>query len=1600
MVVFASVDVTSQHIQSHSLSIDIASVNTLYSTTVSGPKEQIDTLEQVLTEAGVRCKSLTVEQAFHSHLMDEILDDFGKITSQITYNPAKIPVILNVTGEVLQPGETITAKYLSDQIRSAVQFTRCMRTLGEFKPKALVEIGPSPALSPLVASAGICDHLISVSSSKFDSYVAFFSSLVTIYEWGIDVQFENLLPSGPIRNKLPKYPFQHTSYWVTTQSTMSPSSSLPHPVTTSKQVNWTATIKALVAESTGFSAEMLHETVNLFELGLDSLVLLKVKARIKEEFNVEIAASQFFSEANTIEKIAGIVESHSSSVTEPEAQSVSTPQNGSNLVHTPAGQNPANEYVQRVIDEQLKLMHRQLDLLQGSGANSQLTGAQSNTPTKSNTEPPITVPKNATSANYVAYKSVKNAQRIGQIPPESLQKLISEYTSLTKASKMEVADHRKWLATSRNIAGFRPDRKEMVYQLHIDSAEGAWVNDVDGNKLLDITMGFGVSLFGNKPAFLQQAMTDELQRGIGVGAMSYRAGRVAKKFCELTGHDRVAFFNSGSEAVMNAIRVARTYRKRDIVVQFSGAYHGNTDPILGVGTSKNGRSASMPMSPGVPESYMTDHVVLDYDSPASLQEIESRANDIAAVIVEPVQSRKPDLQPTEFLQKLREITSKNGIILIFDETITGLRAGKYGAQGFFGVKADIATYGKIVGGGLPIGLVAGTTDIMGAVDGGLWNYGDESYPESENTFSAGTFNHHPLVLATMEAVLDKISAEGDTIYPELERLTSKLTTTLNDYFKQKNYPVSMVHFGSLFRFNVSGPGELLFYKLVTKGVYIWEGRNCFLSTAHTEADIDFLIEAVKTSVDEMRTDGFFPDGGTGSSTPDGSTKSDTNPETFDQHPIQQRMYALSNLDSGDEAYQIRGAMKITGDFDVKKFEQVCDVIFRENDVFSTTFSVVHGKLVQQIHPDRFPSVSLIDGIGKDIYDLIDQAISPIPVSEWPLVRVSVIKSGEHEHILVINAHHIVLDGYSLSVFFEQFLTRYFGGKTATTSALRYEDFVKWQHGYENSSKFNADAEYWGSVLESPPSPVIPANSKQTDTFTFEGGRIVRRIPVDTLRKTAREMGISVYALVFGAYAIWFNRATGSEDFLIGSVTAGRPDGFEKTMGMFVNTIPYRFSVTSETTIKSMLSSLSSTTLKHLDASFYPYHKLLEHTNEAREAGTNPFFETILSYEKDTQRSISAGGLSFETYNVPRRASGFPLLFDLIETQDELIIGIEYQHDHYSESRIEEIANTYIQVLQHEINVGDRLIAELPEFHFMTLESTSSKILKSDELMRSIASVVPRNGTLRAKLAGIWAEILGKESVDHDTSFFWLGGDSIKAIQIVSRLAELGFKTKINTIFRNPTVNKLASVLELEKPPETEAKQHGLVSTLPIHDYFFSLNLEEPSFWNQAICLSTSKSITNDKIQDIFAQIVTKYPILSSKISSNGFDIPQNPTIEAINFEFVDEESISRTEDFLHRNRDRFIQLQSRQSITDGNLVSVLVVRSSDGLDLFGASITLSPMPLAGLYLCVILALCTIRLSKENQFLFQNPIWTRCHVGLNLNLLSSLKAGMITFIGNK
>jgi glutamate-1-semialdehyde 2,1-aminomutase len=448
-----------------------------------------------------------------------------------------------------------------------------------------------------------------------------------------------------------------------------------------------------------------------------------------------------------------------------------------------------------------------------------------------------------------------------------LKQFIAAYTQRTQNSKQLAQTYRSVLADRRNSEGFSPAFKEMVYPIVGKSAAGSRLWDIDGNEYIDLVMGFGVSFFGHNPPFIKEAIAQRLEQGFHIGPQSDLAGEVAQMISNLTGLARVTFTNTGTEAVMTALRLARAATGRSKIAMFSGSYHGHSDGTLMQAQILNDVQSTVPSTSGVPHNIAKDVLVLEYDTPQALEIIRHHSHELAAVIIEPIQDRQPHLQPREFLQQLRQLTTQTGIALIFDEMLTGFRIHLGGAQAWFGIQADIATYGKILGGGMPIGVIAGQPAYMDKIDGGCWNYGDLSLPNSEKTFFAGTYCKHPFAMAAAHAVLNHLQQQGPFLQENLNQRTQQFVKTLNTYFSKIGFPIELANFGSIFNAISSSPSDsanktvdhsnlansmdLLYYHLIHKGIFI-QGSGGILSTAHTDHDLERVVYTIQQSINDLQ----------------------------------------------------------------------------------------------------------------------------------------------------------------------------------------------------------------------------------------------------------------------------------------------------------------------------------------------------------------------------------------------------------------------------------------------------------------------------------------------------------------------------------------------------------------------------------------------------------------------------------------------------------------------------------------------------------------------------------------------------------------------------
>ena len=946
---------------------------------VAGPDDQVAELQAKLEAKEVVCRHLHTSHAFHSPMMNEIVDPFAKFVSQFELHSPKIPILSTVTGDWMSDEQATDPKYWAEHLRKPVRFSEAVLKMWSDDDengdpdRILIELGPRRTLATLSKQHAsdpknqIAIPTLSNNSDGNTEWSSMLSAVTQLWLAGATIDWSLLSKDGQPRvrrhSTLPTYAFQRKRYFIApgtpTQTIQSEATapleaspntdpsipaaivaapnpaqlsqpiaqpaSQPETITMSRIPNIKDSLYKVFEDCSGFELEEFDGDTTFFEMGLDSLVLTQTAVALKKEMGLEVTFRQLLEETTTVDSLAEWLDGNlpddkfaanpvpvEPASVEPAPVAPPVPVAVPAEVVAPAPAQPvqaapvvaqapvvaaapapqpaplvAGSAAQNIVQEQLRIMAAQLSLLTGSPvvAPAPTPVAVASVPV-AQTPASVAPVQPAEAFAPVAAKtelaakakptaddddSTKKAKRFATVKLNENELTADQQTYLDETIRMNCAmmpnskayaqTHRKYMADPRTVSGFRPNMKEMTHPIVIERSKGTQLWDIDGNEYTDFTCGFGSNLLGHSHDVTVAAITDQVQKDYAIGPQSPLAGEVAKLFCELTGNERMAFSNTGSEAVLGCTRLARNATGRDLIVMFNGDYHGILDEVIARGSKK---LKSFPAAAGIPAAHVGNTLILDYGTEETLEIIRERMDEIAGILVEPVQSRMPELQPREFLQALRKMTDNEPTALIFDEVITGLRIGLGGAQEHFGVKADLASYGKVVGGGMPIGVVAGKAEYMGGLDGGYWEYGDDSRPEQGMTYFAGTFVRHPLTLAASQAIMLHLKQGGQPMYDQLNELSQYLADELNKIFEELDAPLSLAHFGSLFKIQFAQElvySEVFFAGLRCRGMHIWDHRPCLLTLAHDHSHVDELVRATFDTIVECQRYGFMPGDG-------------------------------------------------------------------------------------------------------------------------------------------------------------------------------------------------------------------------------------------------------------------------------------------------------------------------------------------------------------------------------------------------------------------------------------------------------------------------------------------------------------------------------------------------------------------------------------------------------------------------------------------------------------------------------------------------------------------------------------------------------------------
>lgn len=391
--------------------------------------------------------------------------------------------------------------------------------------------------------------------------------------------------------------------------------------------------------------------------------------------------------------------------------------------------------------------------------------------------------------------------------------------------------------------------------LFIKKGKGSKIYDVDGNKYVDLVQSYGPMILGHRHKKVEKSLAKALKNGYTFGASTNGELKLAKLVCNaFPGMDKVRFVNSGTEAVLSAIRLARAFTNKDKIVKFSGCYHGHTDALL-VAAGSGLATLSLPGSKGVPNDAVKNTLIAEYNNIESVKEHINKHKDIAAVIIEPIAGNMGVIKPTDaFLKELRSVTKEHNILLVIDEVMTGFRSKFGGAQELLGVEADITCLGKVIGGGFPVGAYGARNEIM------------EMVAPLGAVYQAGTLSGNPITMACGLATLKTLKKKNS--YKQLENIAANIESFLKASAKKHGVDIQVNRFGSMmnpfftkeevidFKSALTSDTEKFkrfFWKMTENGVFLPPSQfeAWFISTAITTSDLKTIEIAIELAMESV-----------------------------------------------------------------------------------------------------------------------------------------------------------------------------------------------------------------------------------------------------------------------------------------------------------------------------------------------------------------------------------------------------------------------------------------------------------------------------------------------------------------------------------------------------------------------------------------------------------------------------------------------------------------------------------------------------------------------------------------------------------------------------
>ncbi|WP_394155122.1 amino acid adenylation domain-containing protein [Loktanella salsilacus] len=1287
--------------------IDIAARNAPLMTVVAGPQDAIAAFAARLGAQDIACRELHTSHAFHSAMMDPVASALQKEAASHRFAPPCIAYVSCVTGTWITDDQATDPAYWAQHCRAAVNFDAGVRTLCDSdQPPALIEVGPGRTLSAFAAQAvAKTDRAVIIQSlPDHDNPAGDIEQMAhaagTLWSAGGAIDWAAHRRVAGQRTSLPGYPFEKARHWIdapvpqarqhapvaamaaTSMQTKAIQPEEPTMTTVSRTNTLTDQVLSILSDLSGDSFTVADANCTFLELGFDSLLLGQVTQRLARTFDVTLTFRQlmgaFPSVAVLVAHLDDVLPADAFAATAPEPVPLPGPAQPASMTPPHAAPSALSisgdvaGLMQAQTQAMLSLFDTQLQAFnRAAPAAAQVTAEPATPAVQTKGRPAIAA---APDTSDTRHDLNRRAAQLADFTPAQtafIAGLCDDYSAKFPASKSRTQDYRRLLADPRTAAGFRPEWKELVFPVVAETAKGAYLTDTDGNTFIDLVNGFGQTAFGHSPDFVTTAVSEQMAKGFPIGPQTPLAHEVVKKFLAITGHDRATFCNTGSEAVMAAMRLARAVTGRETIVTFKGDYHGQFDEVLVKGRA-SGDPTALPAVSGVPSSSVANMVVLTYGTQDTLNWIADNAEDIAAVLVEPVQSRRPDHRPRAFCEEIRRITAASGTAMIMDEIVTGFRVAPGGMQQLWNITPDMATYGKVVGGGMPIGVLAGTKRFLDALDGGFWAFGDDSAPEVPPTFFAGTFVRHPLVLAAVSAVLDHVMGAGAALYDRIGPQTEALRDRMNAALEARGLPPAITGFSSWMIVNLSSldPRAALIHPMMRLGgVHVHDGYPWFFTTAHAEADFNHVEKVFCDALDQLQAVGILTgdktDNDPKGTQPAVKTDADTMPLTAPQSEV---WMSAQMGEAASGVFTESASLRLQGRLNAKALQDALNSVIARHDALRLSFDASGQEA--RVVPELVLTLDPVDVDQSRLDRMItEDAARPFNLTDDPLVRATLARLAPDDHTLLLTMHHIVCDGWSSYLVIEELASLYNAAVDGRPAELPPPaSFATYARNHGKDAPGAATEAFWKTAFpKAPDLPELPLDTRRGGQRDFAGATHVHLIDADlakTIKRAAGREGVTLFGALAGSLAALLSRLSGSDDITLAVPTAGQtllPD--DRLVGHCVNLLPIRLKVAgdAETTLADHLKAVSTRVLDCFDHGDTTYGSIVHNLASRGDLARQPFTEVQFNLDQQPD-DFGFDGIKATLSSNPRAYTNFDLIFNVTESRQGLRIDLTYATD--------------------------------------------------------------------------------------------------------------------------------------------------------------------------------------------------------------------------------------------------------------------------------------------------------------------------------------------------